>query len=166
MKKFVIAFLVLFTFVSLNAQDSSEFKKTAAGVGFMFGNQPSTESVSLELKIHELLNDKFILGIDTFFGIPFDETTPGLAAIKPSLGIFGFANSKSNFKSIISISSGIAVTTLESALYEDQTYFGTLSTLDLHFIYKSIGLTLTGFSVNTGNYYNSGINVGLKYWFE
>lgn len=165
MKKIVIVFLVFFTFVSLNAKDSSEFKKTAAGVGFMFGNQPSTESVSLELKIHELLNDKFILGFDTFFGIPFDDTTPGLAAIKPSLGIFGFGDSKSNFKSIISVSSGIAVTTLESPLYEDETYYGTISTVDIHLIYKNYGLTLTGFTINTNNYYNSGGNIGLKFWF-
>lgn len=165
MKYILIASLFLFSSINLFAKDTSEFKKTAAGVGFMFGNQPNSESFSVELKKHELLNDNFLIGFDTFISATFDDASAGIISVKPSVGFFAFGDSNSKFKTIISVSSGLAVTSYESTDFEDDQYFGTFSAIDLHLIYKSYGLTLTGYSVNTGNYYNSGGNIGIKYWF-
>jgi hypothetical protein len=163
-KLIVVIYIFLSAFFSeLNAEN---FKTTSVGAGLMYGNQPETESFSLEIKKTELINRSLIVGFDTFISTSFEDNTAGIIAVKPNVGFFILGDKRSEFTILLSASSGLAVTSYESKALEDDSYFGTFSTLDLHFIYKSFGLTLTGFSVNTGNYYNSGLNVGLKFWFE
>lgn len=166
MKKIVIVFMVLmFSSSIMVAKDSTNFKSISLGAGYMFGNQPNADFGTIELNLHELISDKFVVGINTLLSIPFDETSPEIGGFKASLGMFSFGDANSKFKTLISISSGFVGTTIDDPLFEDDTYYGNISTIDLNIFFSSLSLSLSAYTINTKNYYNSGGNIGLKYWF-
>ncbi len=160
------AIILIFMSLELLGEEKSSDKNFAhpsisiIGLNYGFGQNDSQSNAGFDIQIKEQIKS-FVVGIDLdiIYGLNGEAKKYSFASFRPSIGVFLFGNSESNFKFLMSVSSGLGQTQRG-----ESTYYGTVSTLGFDIVYKDFGIYLGNHFINTSIYSNSFNQIGLRYW--